>query len=138
MAFTTWPGTEIKRVRNSRSAPIPKSKRPEAFDNDWVAMRVLKQASEFAGRIESHDRAGTKIANQQLICVLAECAGSKGDSPGGAYIRKLASSVRTSNEAVKCAGLRIEHINNAMTFARDIIFFVGVLFGESYENHSAD
>src|SRR5258708_219269 len=111
MTFTIGTGRKVKGIRNSRRPTIPKLKGPKAVDNDRLAFRVLKQTLESSIRVESHDGAAAEIANQQLIRVFAESAGSKGNSPRRAKILKLPSSIRTAGETMKGSPLWIESIN---------------------------
>src|SRR5437762_2619697 len=99
-------------------------------------MGALEQALKIAVRIEAHDRAAAKVADEQLITMTAEGFGREGQAPGRINLAQPPACARTGGETVKASGGWVQHIDQAIARARNVIFLVGVLFGKRDEDHA--
>src|SRR5437764_15443129 len=99
--------TKIERIGNARTATVTEGDCPQAGDNYRFPLNILQQASEPACRVECHDRTAAEIPDQQPICMLAERARRKSDSPGRINEWEPAASIQTCGETMEYASLWI-------------------------------
>ena len=80
---TRNPSREIDGVRVSAAATVAGQQRPEIWDHDGSAIKVVECSYIRAGGgVEHVDGAVAEIPHQQIACVIAEVAGSDRQSPG--------------------------------------------------------